>query len=633
MSSNLNVLRDLLLTCPTSSKEEIFEKCHIDTNKNFAFQLIILYGNEIVPKSKMLKEEMTYNNLDDNQFFDYLINQFETYNKYKEEDKTTFNNLELVDVLCSHLDSIIATHLETKEDIKSEVKEKTQEEIIETLKGNTDMNEIIETLVFDIKDITFFKKILKDFPNVFEKHLKKEQNIHFLVERYINLSKEENINVSDLIASSKIISYIVNNTSVNLPSKDRQKHIKTLGNTISKLSASKYSDYHRKRIISALNILIEGIKNTMPPTKEKFEIRLNQKYGIKPEFSEQALKELEHYKKVNNKLYIDLTSKFVITVDGNKTNCAEDAFSIEQLENGNYLLGIYITDVHSYINDNSILELEAYNRVKTIYLPDQLLTMFPNDLVYDQFSLCENKKKYVMAHLFELSPKFDLVKHDIKRAIIKVDVNKSIKDIEKDVNKIKDQKISDMYQKLLYISNRIRKHNPFIKQHYSSKPTNNKSVGDSMNDIISNLMMYLNYNVDQHYRKLDIPCIYKIYSMGAPIPSTKDNSSEKKLISDHIINSLDEIPDKAYYSINNNVGSIKNLCVSMPMTVPVRNYAALQNQKLVQKYIVDKETIKDKELYELEEQLDIISKHLNEKNKLINEYIEEYRYGYKKYKK
>ncbi|MDD4547589.1 MAG: RNB domain-containing ribonuclease [Bacilli bacterium] len=633
MSSNLNVLRDLLLTCPTSSKEEIFEKCHIDTNKKFAFQLIILYGNEIVPKEKKLNEEVTYNNLDDNQFFDYLINQFETYNKYKEEDETNFNNLELVDVLCTHLDSIIATHLATKDDIKPEVKEKTQEEIIEILKGNTNMNEIIKTLVFDIKDITFFKKILHDFPNVFEKHLKKEQNIHFLVEKYINLAKEENINVSDLIASSKIISYIVNNTSVNLPAKDRQKHIKTLGTTISKLSTSKYSDYHRKRIISALNILIEAIKNTMPPTKEKFEIRLNQKYGIKPEFSEQALKEMEHYKKVNDKLYVDLTSKFVITVDGNKTNCSEDAFSVEQLENGNYLLGIYITDVHSYIKDNSILELEAYNRAKTIYLPDQLLTMFPNDLVYNQFSLCENKKKYVMAHLFELSPKFDLVKHDIKRAIIEVDVNKSIKDIEKDVNKIKDQKISDMYQTLLYISNRIRKHNPFVKKHYSSKPKNNKSVGDSMNDIISNLMMYLNYNVDHDYRKLDMPCIYKIYSMGAPVTSAKDSGSKKLLISEHIINSLDEIPDRSHYSINNNTSSIKNLCVSMPMTVPVRNYAALQNQKLVQKYLIDKQPIKDKELYELEEQLDIISKHLNEKNKLINEYIEEYRYGFKKYKK
>ncbi|MFA5603589.1 MAG: RNB domain-containing ribonuclease [Bacilli bacterium] len=633
MSSNLNVLRDLLLTCPTSSKEEIFEKCHIDTNKNFAFQLIILYENEMITEYKILSDKVLYNNLDDNQFFDYLINQFKTYNKYKEEKKISFNNVELVDVLCAHLDTIIDTHLETKNELNSEVKEKTQEEIIETLKGTTDMNEIIKTLVFDIKNITFFKKILKDFPNVFERHLKKEQNISFLVEKYINLSKEENINVSDLIASSKIISYIVNNTSVNLPSKDRQKHIKTLGTTISKLSTSKYSNYHRKRIISSLNILIDDIKNTMPSTKEKFELRLNQKYGIKPEFSEQALKEMDHYKQVNDKMYVDLTNKFVITIDGNKTNCSEDAFSVEQLKNGNYLLGIYITDVHSYIRDNSILELEAYNRAKTIYLPDQLLTMFPNDLVYNQFSLCENKKKYVMAHLFELSPKFDLVKHDIKRAIIEVDVNKSIRDIEKDVNKVKDQKISDMYQKLLYISNRIRKHNPVVRKHYKCKPGNKRSVSDSMNDIISNLMMYLNYNVDQDYRKLDIPCIYKIYSMGAPLSSTKESDSKIELLSDCIINSLDEIPDKSYYSINNNVGSIKNLCVSMPMTVPVRNYAALQNQKLVQKYIIDKEPIKDKELYELEEQLDIVSKYLNEKNKLINEYIEEYRYGFKKYKK
>src|SRR5690606_25638361 len=51
-----------------------------------------------------------------------------------------------------------------------------------------------------------------------------------------------------------------------------------------------------------------------------------------------------------------LTGDFVFSIDSDGTNLKDDAISIEILPNDNYLLGVYIADVISFIQQHSTLK-------------------------------------------------------------------------------------------------------------------------------------------------------------------------------------------------------------------------------------------------------------------------------------
>jgi len=76
----------------------------------------------------------------------------------------------------------------------------------------------------------------------------------------------------------------------------------------------------------------------------------------------------------------DLRQKHIITIDGADSKDLDDAVSLEMLENGDYLLGVHIADVSYYVQADSILDREAFQRGTSVYLIDRVLPMLPPEL-------------------------------------------------------------------------------------------------------------------------------------------------------------------------------------------------------------------------------------------------------------
>ncbi len=73
----------------------------------------------------------------------------------------------------------------------------------------------------------------------------------------------------------------------------------------------------------------------------------------------------------------DLSSLPVITIDDSHTTDRDDGLSIVWDDDGTCRVGIHITDVAALVPSGSELDLEAMNRVTSLYFPDRRIPMFP----------------------------------------------------------------------------------------------------------------------------------------------------------------------------------------------------------------------------------------------------------------
>ncbi|WP_324720188.1 ribonuclease R [Salinimicrobium sp. HB62] len=101
----------------------------------------------------------------------------------------------------------------------------------------------------------------------------------------------------------------------------------------------------------------------------------------------------------------DMREVLTFTIDPKDAKDFDDALSFQQLENGNYEIGIHIADVSHYVKPGTILDEEAFNRATSVYLVDRVVPMLPEILSNNACSLRPNEEKYTFSAVFEMTDK------------------------------------------------------------------------------------------------------------------------------------------------------------------------------------------------------------------------------------
>ena len=105
----------------------------------------------------------------------------------------------------------------------------------------------------------------------------------------------------------------------------------------------------------------------------------------------------------------DMRDVLTFTIDPRDAKDFDDALSFQQLENGNYEIGIHIADVSHYVQEGTVLDAEAYQRATSVYLVDRVVPMLPEVLSNFACSLRPNEEKYTFSAVFELNNKAEIV--------------------------------------------------------------------------------------------------------------------------------------------------------------------------------------------------------------------------------
>ncbi len=114
----------------------------------------------------------------------------------------------------------------------------------------------------------------------------------------------------------------------------------------------------------------------------------------------------------------DLREIFTITIDPADAKDFDDAISFRTLKNGNFEIGIHIADVSHYVETDTALDKDAYERATSVYLPDRVNPMLPEHISNVLCSLRPNEDKLTFSAIFQLTPKGDVKQYWLGKTVI-----------------------------------------------------------------------------------------------------------------------------------------------------------------------------------------------------------------------
>lgn len=144
------------------------------------------------------------------------------------------------------------------------------------------------------------------------------------------------------------------------------------------------------------------------------------RYDIEDEFSAKALKEAEGAAKsvFDTSDRLDLREETIITIDGEDSKDLDDAVSVKKNDKGNFILGVHIADVSSFVKQGSILDKEAYLKGTSVYLVDRVVPMLPKVLSNGVCSLQPKVDRLTVSCIMEVNTRGEIIDYKIANSII-----------------------------------------------------------------------------------------------------------------------------------------------------------------------------------------------------------------------
>ena len=148
-------------------------------------------------------------------------------------------------------------------------------------------------------------------------------------------------------------------------------------------------------------------------------------YGLPYHFPEEVVHEADQIPKEITEKEVkkrrDMRDILTFTIDPHDAKDFDDALSLQQLENGNWEVGVHIADVTHYMRPGTLLEEEAFNRATSVYLVDRTVPMLPEVLSNELCSLRPNEDKLCFSAVFEMTDKAEIKNQWFGRTVIHSD--------------------------------------------------------------------------------------------------------------------------------------------------------------------------------------------------------------------
>ncbi len=143
-------------------------------------------------------------------------------------------------------------------------------------------------------------------------------------------------------------------------------------------------------------------------------------YDLRDAFPEEVLREAEEAPARMDMpgKRVDLRDDLIITIDPERSRDFDDALSLHD-EGDSKVLGVHIADVSHFVEHGSALDREAYTRGTSVYLPDRVLPMLPEQLSNGICSLNPGKDRLAFSVMLRINAKGKVTERWFAKTIIR----------------------------------------------------------------------------------------------------------------------------------------------------------------------------------------------------------------------
>src|SRR5438445_11724466 len=167
-----------------------------------------------------------------------------------------------------------------------------------------------------------------------------------------------------------------------------------------------------------------------PFAPRSFSLIAIHKHGLRHEFSQEAIDEAHRVAKLPLGEREDLTHLPIVAIDPEDARDHDDAIWAEPDGEGGWNAIVAIADVSFYVRPGSELDREARGRGNSVYFPDRVVPMLPEELSADICSLKAGEQRAAMACHLKIASDGTLKSWRFSRAKICVAANIAYEDAQ-----------------------------------------------------------------------------------------------------------------------------------------------------------------------------------------------------------
>jgi len=387
------------------------------------------------------------------------------------------------------------------------------------------------------------------------------------------------------------------------------------------------------------------------------------RYGLPSAFSPEAKREAESClqdidpREISSR--VDLRSRLIVTIDGERARDFDDAVTVEKRDRV-FQLYVSIADVAHYVKPGTALDQEAYERATSVYFPDRALPMLPEELSNGICSLNPREDRLTKTALIEIDERGEVTKSRFFNSVIRsrarmtytevrhVLGDKNPECLERYRDLVDTFKLMEELALVLWEKRRARGSLDFdlpeaeIILDLQGAPENIvRAERNIAHRIIEEFMIAANEAVARHLKEKDHPLLYRVHegpdqealeamapfllSLGYRLPLKKERITPKELQKlleacrgkpeERVINRVLLRAMKQAHYAPENIGhfGLASTCYTH-FTSPIRRYPDLIVHRALEDVLHDKK-LKPKDKEELDRYLDEAGKHTPERER------------------
>jgi ribonuclease R len=178
-----------------------------------------------------------------------------------------------------------------------------------------------------------------------------------------------------------------------------------------------------------------------PFAPRSFSLIAIHKHGLRHEFSKEAIDEAHRVSTLALGEREDLTHLPIVAIDPEDARDHDDAIWAEADGEGGWNAIVAIADVSFYVRPGSELDREARIRGNSVYFPDRVVPMLPEELSADICSLKEGEDRAAMACHLKIDREGKLASWRFTRAKVRIAANIAYEDAQAAIDASQEERI------------------------------------------------------------------------------------------------------------------------------------------------------------------------------------------------